>query len=175
MTPRGVEIFVALDPIDLRWGFDRLCGVVTERLGRAARSGALFVFFGRRRAARSWSWIAPVFACSTSGSYAGTFRVPEPALDGDVARIVDERAFDDLIDGIDIEPRSPRRRARSAGINRQKGRMKEPHVEGLATHDGPESCGGAGNGDVEAFDRGMQGARYRAARSTLPGRRRCPE
>jgi len=24
MIPRGVEIFVALDPIDLRWGFDRL-------------------------------------------------------------------------------------------------------------------------------------------------------
>jgi transposase len=51
MIPRGVEIFVALDPIDLRWGFDRLCGVVTERLGRTARSGALFVFFGRRRTA----------------------------------------------------------------------------------------------------------------------------
>ena len=34
MIPRGVEIFVALDPIDLRWGFDRLCGVVAERLGR---------------------------------------------------------------------------------------------------------------------------------------------
>ena len=33
--------------------------------------------------------------------------------------------------------------------------MKESDVEGLASHDGPESCGGAGNGAVEAFDRGM--------------------
>lgn len=33
--------------------------------------------------------------------------------------------------------------------------MKESDVEGLATHDGPQRCGGAGNGVVEAFDRGM--------------------
>ena len=51
MIPHGVEVFVGLDPIDLRWGFDRLAGVVTEVLGRGARSGALFVFFGRHRAA----------------------------------------------------------------------------------------------------------------------------
>ena len=51
MIPHGVEVYVALDPIDLRWGFDRLAGVVTERLGRGARSGALFVFYGRRRTA----------------------------------------------------------------------------------------------------------------------------
>lgn len=111
MIPRGVEIFVALDPIDMRWGFDRLCGLVTERLGRSARAGALFVFFGRRRTAMK------VLFCDRSGICvfykrldAGTFRVPDPALEGDVARLIEERAFDDLIDGIDIEPRSHRRR-----------------------------------------------------------------
>jgi hypothetical protein len=56
MIPRGVEIFVALDPIDLRWGFDRLCGVVAEQLGRSARAGALFVFFGRRRTERAFAF-----------------------------------------------------------------------------------------------------------------------
>jgi transposase len=35
----------------LRWGFDRLAGLVEEQIGRKARSGALFVFFGRRRSA----------------------------------------------------------------------------------------------------------------------------
>jgi transposase len=49
MIPHGVEVFVGLEPIDLRWGFDRLAGLVTERLGRDARSRALFVFFGKRR------------------------------------------------------------------------------------------------------------------------------
>ena len=44
MIPHGVEIFVGLEPIDLRWSFDRLAGIVTERIGRDARSGAMFVF-----------------------------------------------------------------------------------------------------------------------------------
>jgi len=111
MIPRGVEVFVALDPIDLRWGFDRLCGVVTERLGRSARSGALFVFFGRRRTAMK------IVFCDRTGIYvfykrldANTFRIPEPTLEGDVARLIDERALDDLIDGIDLEPAARRRR-----------------------------------------------------------------
>ena len=51
MIPRGVEIFVGLEPIDLRWGFERLSGMALERLGRDVRSGALFVFFGKRRTA----------------------------------------------------------------------------------------------------------------------------
>ena len=112
MIPRGVEIFVALDPVDLRWGFDRLCGVVMERLGRRARSGALFVFFGRRRTA------AKILFCDRTGVCvlykrldAGRFRIPEPAVEGDVARLLDERAFDDLIDGIDVEQVARRGRA----------------------------------------------------------------
>src|SRR6266700_8316822 len=35
--------------------------------------------------------------------------------------------------------------------------MKESHVEGLATHNGPESCGVSGNGRAEALDRGTCG------------------
>ena len=49
MIPHGVDVFIALDPIDLRWSFDRLAGLVGDRIGRQARSGALFVFFGKRR------------------------------------------------------------------------------------------------------------------------------
>ena len=51
MIPIGVDIFVGLAPIDLRWGFDRLAGVVQEEIGRMPRGGALFVFFGKRRTA----------------------------------------------------------------------------------------------------------------------------
>jgi transposase len=49
VIPAGVEVFIGLEPIDLRWGLDRLAGVVTEQVGRDPRGGALFVFFGRRR------------------------------------------------------------------------------------------------------------------------------
>ena len=112
MIPRGVEIFVALEPIDLRWGFDRLCGVVAERLGRHARSGALFVFFGRRRTAVKVLFVDRTGVCVLYKRLdAGTYRIPEPAIEGDVARLIDERAFDDLIDGIDLAPALRRRRA----------------------------------------------------------------
>ena len=49
MIPAGVQIFVALEPVDMRFGFERLSGMVRERMGYEPRSGALFVFVGRRR------------------------------------------------------------------------------------------------------------------------------
>lgn len=109
MIPVGVEVFVALDPIDLRWSFDRLAGIAEERLGRKARSGALFVFFGRRRTS-----VKILFADSTGICLfykrldRGTFRLPE-ALDPDARSVVlEERALDDLLDGIDLDA-APRR------------------------------------------------------------------
>jgi transposase len=49
MIPQGVQVFVALEPVDMRYSFDRLSGLAKEQVGYDARSGALFVFFGRRR------------------------------------------------------------------------------------------------------------------------------
>ena len=104
MIPHGVEIFVGLDPIDLRWGFERLTGAVSERLGRRARSGALYVFFGRRRQAMK------VFYFDGSGLCVfykrldkGTFRLP-PVFEQDARAVqIDERMFEDLLQGIDID------------------------------------------------------------------------
>jgi len=107
MIPHGVEIFVGLDPIDLRWSFDRLAGVVTERIGREARCGALFVFFGKRRDA------IKVFFCDGSGMCVfykrldrGTFRLPDVAA-GTTSVVIDERVLDDLLDGIDVQAKKP--------------------------------------------------------------------
>ena len=110
MIPHGVEVFVGLDPIDLRWSFDRLAGIVTERIGREARSGALFVFFGKRRDALK------VLFCDGTGMCVfykrldrGTFRLPE-AVPGAASVAIDERALDDLLDGIDVESAKKRTR-----------------------------------------------------------------
>jgi transposase len=112
MIPHGVEVFVGLDPIDLRWGFDRLAGVVAERLGRGARSGALFVFFGRRRTALK------VFFFDGSGLCVfykrldkHTFRIPS-APEGSKVIAIEERTLDALLDGIDLESGPKRRRHR---------------------------------------------------------------
>ena len=110
MIPRGVEIFVGVDPIDLRWGFDRLSGLATERIGRSARCGALFVFFGKRRDALKVLFFDGNGLCLFYKRLdKGTFRVPE--VEGDAAILsIDERALDDLLDGIDVEAKTPRRR-----------------------------------------------------------------
>lgn len=45
----SLRVFVALDPCDMRKGFDGLQSLVAERLQESATSGALFVFANRRR------------------------------------------------------------------------------------------------------------------------------
>jgi transposase len=113
MIPHGVEIFVGVEPIDLRWGFDRLSGIVTERMARPPRSGALFVFFGRRRDA-----LKILFADSSGICLfykrldRGIFRLPAVHEAGATSIALDERALDDLLDGIDVESetKTPRRR-----------------------------------------------------------------
>lgn len=115
MIPRGVEIFVGTEPIDLRWGFDRLSGIISERVGREARSGALFVFFGRTREA------IKVFFFDGSGLCIfykrldkGSFRLPAPIDDSNARTIViDERVLDDLLDGIDIAEPPARQRKKT--------------------------------------------------------------
>lgn len=106
MIPHGVEVFVGLDPIDLRWSFDRLAGIVTERFGREARSGALFVFFGKRREAIKVLFFDGSGMCQFYKRLdRGVFRLPEPLEPGALTVAIEERALDDLLDGIDVQPK----------------------------------------------------------------------
>ena len=110
MIPRGVEIFVGVEPIDLRWSFDRLSGIASDRIGREARSGALFVFFGKRREAIKVLFFDGSGLCMFYKRLdRGTFRLPD--VDGEATSIaIEESALDDLLDGIDIEVTTPSRR-----------------------------------------------------------------
>jgi transposase len=104
MIPRGVEIFVGLEPIDLRWSFDRLAGIVAERLGREPRSGALFVWFGKRRDAIKVIFFDGSGLCLFYKRLdSGVFRLPQPLDEHATTVAIDERALDDLLDGIDVE------------------------------------------------------------------------
>jgi len=113
MIPHGVEIYVGLEPIDLRWSFDRLAGIVEERIGRKARSGALFVFFGRRRAAVKILFFDGTGLCVLYKRLdEGAFRLPETADPHATSIVIEERALDDLLDGIDIERPAEQTRVR---------------------------------------------------------------
>ncbi len=110
MIPHGVEVFIGLEPIDLRWGFDRLAGVVADRLTREARSGALFVFFGKRRDALKVLFFDGTGLCLFYKRLdRGTFRLPL-APEGTTTLAIEERVLDDLLDGVDLDLPVPSRR-----------------------------------------------------------------
>jgi transposase len=112
MIPAGVEVYLAVQPIDLRWGFDRLAALVSGHLGRDARSGALYVFFGKRREALKVLFFDGTGLCLFYKRLdRGVFRLPEAAGEGSSVQL-EERALDALLDGIDVE--APVRRARRA-------------------------------------------------------------
>ncbi len=109
MIPRGVEIFLGVEAIDLRWSFDRLSDIAAERIGRLARSGALFVFFGKRRTALKILFFDGSGMCLFYKRLdKATFRLPEIPRDA-TSLTIDERALDDLLDGIDVEATPPSR------------------------------------------------------------------
>lgn len=96
MIPHGVEVYVGLDPIDLRWGFHRLTGLVTEGLARDPRGGALFVFFGKRREALKVLFYDRTGVCLFYKRLdKGTFRIPAAAEEGATTVRIAERELDD--------------------------------------------------------------------------------
>lgn len=104
MIPVGVEVYLALEPIDMRLSFDRLAGLAKERVGYEARSGALFVFFGRRRDSLKVLFFDGSGMCIFYKRLdRGRFKIPETPR-ADVRHIeVDDETLEALLDGIEIE------------------------------------------------------------------------
>jgi len=118
MIPSGVEIYVGLTPVDLRWGFDRLAGFVQEEIGHAARSGALFVFFGKRKTALKIIFFDGSGLCLFYKRLdRHVFRVPESPLPDGKSIQLSERELDDLLDGIMLAPDPKRPRSRRARVH----------------------------------------------------------
>jgi transposase len=107
MIPQGVQVFVALDPVDMRSSFDRLSGIAKEQVGYDARSGALFVFFGRRRDALKILFFDGSGMCIFYKRLdRGAFRLPEPHGDGTRHVEVDDATLEALLDGVEVTPAS---------------------------------------------------------------------
>lgn len=105
MIPSGVQIFVCVDPVDMRLGFERLSGLVGERTGYAARGGALFVFLGRRRETVKILYFDGTGICLFHKRLdRGTFALPASIAPGATHVEVDDATFEALLDGIEIGP-----------------------------------------------------------------------
>lgn len=110
MIPVGVAIYVALEPVDLRCSFDRLAGIAQERVGYDARSGAMFIFYGRRRDALKVLFFDGSGMCIFYKRLdRSTFRIPEPTKEGDRYVEVDDATLEALLDGIEVEAPPPKK------------------------------------------------------------------
>ena len=101
MIPQGVAVYVALEPVDMRLGFDRLSGIAREKVGYDARSGALFLFFGKRKTALKVLFFDGTGMCQFYKRLdAGTFRIPESTSKDATSVSLSEAELDALLSGI---------------------------------------------------------------------------
>lgn len=106
-----VQIFVCLEPADMRKGFDGLAAIVTESLGEDPLCGALFVFRNRRGdRLKLLYWDNDGYALWYKRLEAGTFELPAPKEDGSRRVTISAADLAMLLDGVDL--RSIRRRKR---------------------------------------------------------------
>ncbi len=115
MIPTGVQIFIALETVDMRLGFERLGGLARERVGYEPRSGALFLFVGRRRETLKLLFFDGSGMCLFYKRLdRGTFVLPAAPREGVTHVEIDEAALELLLDGVDLPkttpPKKPARR-----------------------------------------------------------------
>ena len=104
MIPQGVEIFVAVEPVDMRLGFERLGGLVRERMAREPRSRALFVFFGKRRqTVKILTWDGTGVVLTYKKLDRGLFEIPLAERDGEASVMVSETMFEAIFTGLQTQ------------------------------------------------------------------------
>ena len=103
MIPLGVEIFVALEPVDMRLGMERLGGLVRERMQREPRCRALFVFLARhRQTVKLLWWDGTGTVLATKKLDRGLFELPAPGRPGDASVVVSDAVFEALLAGLSL-------------------------------------------------------------------------
>jgi transposase len=99
----SLKVFVALDPIDMRKGFEGLYAAVSEKLKGDVKSGALFVFANKSRTRlKVLYWDKTGLWLMTKRLEKGTFCWPRCAEAGAVRMSLEPTAFAMLTDGIDM-------------------------------------------------------------------------
>jgi transposase len=84
----SLKVFVAVEPCDMRNGFNGLHALVTERLGEDLKQGALFLFSNRRHTRiKILCWDGTGLWVLTKRLEQGTFSWPKNLKPGDRAQL----------------------------------------------------------------------------------------
>lgn len=111
MISQGLPIYVALEPVDMRLGYERLGGVVRERMQAEPRSKALFVFVGKRgHTMKVLTWDGTGVIVVYKKLDAGKFELPKATRVGDQHVIVSDAIFEVIYKGVATAPKTRRRR-----------------------------------------------------------------
>jgi transposase len=107
----GLPIYVALEPVDMRLGYERLGGIVRERMQAEPRSRALFVFVGKRgHTMKVLTWDGTGALVIHKKLDAGRFELPRPTCVGEQQVMVSDALFEVIYKGVSVAPKVPRRR-----------------------------------------------------------------
>lgn len=99
----SLQFFVALDPIDMRKGFEGLYAAVSDKLKADVKSGAIFAFTNKRRTRlKLIYWDKTGLWLMTKRLEQGSFSWPRSAEDGATRMSLEPAAFAMLTDGIDM-------------------------------------------------------------------------
>jgi transposase len=111
MIAHGLPIYVALEPVDMRLGYERLGGIVRERMQAEPRSRALFVFVGKRgHTMKVLTWDGTGAIVIHKKLDAGRFELPRPTCVGEQQVMVSDAIFEVICKGVSMAPKAPRRR-----------------------------------------------------------------
>jgi transposase len=99
----SLKVFVAVEPCDMRKGFNGLYAVVTERLSEDPKGGALFVFCNRRHnRIKILYWDGTGLWLLTKRLEKGTFAWPK-TVEADRPKLcLTPQALAMLTDGVDL-------------------------------------------------------------------------
>ena len=99
----SLKVLVALEPCDLRKGFNGLHALVTERLAEDPQSGTLFVFCNRDRTRlKILCWDGTGLWLLTKRLERGTFSWPKTVEAGTTKLKLTPQALALLTDGVDL-------------------------------------------------------------------------
>lgn len=99
----SLRVWVALEPCDMRKGFNGLEALVSQTLEKDVKSGALFIFTNRRRTRlKVLYWDGSGLWVLAKRLEAGRFSWPEASEAGQVRLCLRPEAFAMLCDGVQM-------------------------------------------------------------------------